>query len=227
MPSNRKKQRAIGQYETVQDRYYLFCEGKQTEPLYFKGFEKEIKNNPIYKNLVFVKVEGLGKETLRVIYEAEKYVIDNKISGAQIWCIYDKDSFPADDFNTVSEYADALNKNQSKVEYHVAWSNQCIEYWFILHFDWYVSDNDRKYYRRYLHKKFAELGWKRYTKNNEELFHILSKYGSPKLAIQRAERRLQECEGKSDANSAPATKVHLLVSQLARYLPDEIKAYYI
>lgn len=227
MPSNRKKRRTIEKYETIQDRYYLFCEGKQTEPLYFKGFEKEIKNNPIYKNLVFVKVEGLGKETLRVIYEAEQYVIDNNISDAQIWCIYDKDSFPADDFNTVSEYADALNRNQNKVKYYVAWSNQCIEYWFILHFDWYVSDNDRKYYRRYLHKKFAEFGWKRYTKNNEELFNILTKCGNPKLAIQRAERRLKECEGKNDANSAPATKVHLLVNQLAKYLPDETKSYYI
>lgn len=227
MPSNRKKQRTIERYETVQNRYYLFCEGEQTEPLYFKGFENEIKNNPIYKNLVFVKVEGLGKETLRVIYEAEQYVLDNNISDAQIWCIYDKDSFPADDFNTVSEYADALNRSQNKVKYQVAWSNQCIEYWFILHFDWYTSDNDRKYYRKYLHKKFAELGWKRYTKNNEDLFNILTIFGNPKLAIKRAESRIQECKGKSDSKSVPATKVHLLVRQLAKYLPDEIRSHYI
>lgn len=227
MPSNRKKQRTLEKYEPVQEKFYLFCEGERTEPLYFKGFEKEIKNNPIYKNLVFIKVEGLGKETLRVIYEAEQYVKDNKISHAQIWCIYDKDSFPAKDFNAVSEYADNLNKKQGNVHYYVAWSNQCIEYWFILHFDWYDSDNDRKYYRKYLHKKFADLGWKRYTKNNDELFYILTKHGNPKLAIQRATRRLQECEGKTDADSIPATKVHLLVSQLAKYLPEDIKHCYL
>ena len=90
---NRKKQRRLNYIEPV-ERIYIFCEGEQTEPLYFDGFVKEIKKNPIYKNTVFIEVIGLAKETLRVVEDAEKYVEQNKIKNANIWCVYDKDSFP-------------------------------------------------------------------------------------------------------------------------------------
>jgi len=224
---NRKRQRKIDYLSTIDKKYYIFCEGERTEPLYFRGFEKAIKANPMYKNAVHVEVNGLGLETLRVIYAAEQYVLDHKLKNAEIWCVYDKDSFPAQDFNAVSAYAETLNQRQTDVRYCVAWSNQCIEYWFILHFDLYTADNDRKYYRAYLHKKFAAFGYQRYEKDNTELFQILTEYGDPKKAIQRAQDRLQECAECSDANSVPATKVHLLVGKLAEYLPNALKKRYL
>lgn len=227
LPRNRKKNRRIEYLETVKEKIYVFCEGEQTEPLYFKGFEKAIKSDPIYKNSVHVHIEGVGAETLRVIYAAEQYVKKNSIIDASIWCVYDKDCFPKQDFNAVAEYAETLNNKQSDVTYKVAWSNQCIEYWFILHFDLYTSDNDRKYYRDFLHKKFRNLGWERYQKNNAELFDIMTHLGNPKRAIAWAKKQISEFEGKSDSDSAPATKVHLLVQELAKYLPEDIKCKYI
>ena len=226
-PKNKKKPRKIEHIEPATIKFYIFCEGEQTEPKYFSGFEKAIKSNPIYRNLVHVQVEGVGAETLRVIHAAENYVTQNNIENASIWCVYDKDSFPKQDFNAVSQRAETLNSQQNKVCYHVAWSNQCIEYWFILHFAYYDSDNSRKDYRRFLHDKFKSLGWNRYEKNNEELFQIMTNSGNPKLAIRNAERRLRECEGKSDTASVPATKVHLLIKELAKYLPDDIRVKYL
>lgn len=226
-PNNRKKPRRVEHLETAREKFYIFCEGAQTEPLYFQGFEKAIKSNAVYKNLVHVHVEGVGAETLRVISAAEEYVRVNKIRNANIWCVYDKDSFPKQDFNAVSQRAETLNSQQSDVRYFVAWSNQCIEYWFILHFAYYVSDNDRKYYRKFLHAKFKELGWNRYEKNNEELFSIMTDKGNPKQAIRFAEKRLKDCAGKSDTASVPATKVHLLVQELAKYLPESIRVKYL
>lgn len=224
---DRKKIRKVEYIEPPEKKFYIFCEGEQTEPKYFSGFEKAIKSNAIYRNLVHIQVEGVGAETLRVIYAAEEYVKSHKIEDADIWCVYDKDSFPKQDFNAVSQRANTLNNQQKKVRYHVAWSNQCIEYWFILHFDYYDADNDRKDYRKFLHKKFKDLGWHRYEKNNEELFGIMTKSGNPKLAIKNAERRLKECGGKSDTATVPATKVHLLVKELAKYLPDDIRERYL
>lgn len=226
-PSNRKKARKVEHIEPASEKFYIFCEGAQTEPLYFRGFENAIKSNAIYKNLVHVHVEGVGAETLRVIYAAEEYVRQNKIVNANIWCVYDKDSFPKEDFNAVSQRAETLNTQQNKVRYYVAWSNQCIEYWFILHFAYYYADNSRKDYRRFLHTKFKELGWTRYEKNNEELFSIMTDKGNPKQAIKHAERRLVDLKGKSDTACVPATKVHLLVKELAKYLPDEIRVKYL
>lgn len=92
---NRKRQRKVGHLSAIEKKYYIFCEGKQTEPLYFKGFENAIKINPMYKNAVHVEAHGVGAETLRIIYTAEEFVIDNKLENADIWCVYDKDSFPA------------------------------------------------------------------------------------------------------------------------------------
>lgn len=48
-------------------------------------------------------------ETMRVIGMAERYVKKNKLQKGQIWCVYDKDSFPADDFNGVVLRAERLN----------------------------------------------------------------------------------------------------------------------
>ena len=219
---NRKKQRIV-EHLAPSQKIYIFCEGKQTEPLYFEAFKREITKNPIYKNSVFVSVNGLGKETLRVVKYAENYVYTHEISGAQIWCVYDKDSFPNEDFNMAETVIENLNNSQSSNVYYAAWSNQCVEYWFILHFSYYTSNNDRKYYRSFLHKKFAELGWDRYEKNNEELFSILITQGNPKQAIIWSEKQLKSFNKKTPSKSAPATKVHLLVQELAKYLPDELK----
>ncbi len=226
-PQNKKKPRKVEHLETIREKIYIFCEGEQTEPLYFKGFEKAITSNAIYKNLVDIHVEGVGEETLRVIYAAEEYVKKNKPKNANIWCVYDKDSFPKQDFNAVSERANTLNRQQSDVIYNVAWSNQCIEYWFILHFAFYDADNDRKECRKFLHSKFKELGWEKYEKNNNELFNIMTKKGNPKQAIIWAQRRLEACKGLTDTASVPATKVHLLVQTLAKYLPDSLRIKYL
>ena len=223
---NRKKARKIEHLPLIEFRFYIFCEGIQTEPLYFKGLKKAIEKNPIYKNIVSIEVEGVGAETLKVLEAAEEKVRNLKIMNAQIWCVYDKDSFPPERFNNVSERVKVLNQNQADVVYRVGWSNQCIEYWFILHFDYYDSDNDRKYYRKYLHKKFREIGWNKYEKNNEELFELLSRHGNPQQAINLAKLRLSECKGCTDSQSVPATKVHELVEELAVYLPDDIRNRY-
>ena len=219
----RKKVRRIEHLPLREHVYYIFCEETKTEPQYFEEIKKAIERNPIYKNMVQIKVEGVGAETLRVIEAAEEKINTLKLKNAQVWCIYDKDDFSADRFNQVPERVNNLNKNQMAVQYMVGWSNQCIEYWFVLHFAFYDADNDRIYYRRFLDRKFKELGWSKYEKNNSELFNILTTYGNPKLAINYAKQRLSRCSGCTASQSVPATKVHELVEELAKFLSDDIR----
>ena len=70
-----------------------------------------------------------------VIGMAEDYVKEESPEGkeGQVWCVYDKDSFPAEHFNGVGERANSLNKIKPELQYHAAWSNECIEFWFLLH----------------------------------------------------------------------------------------------
>lgn len=217
---NWKKKRRVENLAQKEHRYYIFCEGEQTEPLYFQRIKELIEENPIYKNMVLIEIEGCGAETMRVIGEAEKYVARNKIDKGQIWCVYDKDSFPAEHFNGVGIRGDVLNKKNPDLQYHVAWSNQCIEYWFILHFSYYDSDNDRNEYINYLNQKFNDLRIGKYTKNSKDIFDILLKYGNLELAIRYAEKRLNNCPQQTDANITPGTKVHLLLKELLKFLPD-------
>ena len=222
-----KKKRRQEYLEMKQYRYYIFCEGQQTEPLYFAGFKKLIEENPIYKNMVLLEIVPCQAETMRVIEMAEDYVKRNKITKGQIWCVYDKDSFPSERFNGVVERADNLNKENPELQYHTAWSNECIEYWFLLHFAYYTANNHRSEYIVFLNDKFKELGIGKYQKNMNYIFDILMEYGNPKLAIRHAKRIMNEGAGKTPTEIAPGTKVYELVEELAKYLPKEIQSRFI
>ena len=124
--NNWKSSRPTEHLEPKDFEYYIFCEGQQTEPNYFNGFKELIDNNPIYEDMVRIEIEPCGAETLRVIYQAEEYVRKHSLKKAQIWCVYDKDSFPAEHFNAVEERAKVLNQRNEDVQYYCAWSNECI-----------------------------------------------------------------------------------------------------
>ncbi len=217
-----KKKRRQEYLELKQYRYYIFCEGQQTEPLYFVGFKKLIEGNPIYRDMVLIEIEPCQAETMRVIGMAERYVKKNRIQKGQIWCVYDKDSFPADDFNGVVNRAENLNKENSQLQYHTAWSNECIEFWFLLHFAYYTANNHRREYIAFLNDKFRELGIGKYQKNMKDIFDILTEKGNPKLAIRYARRIINDGKSKTPAEIAPGTKVYELVEELVKYLPEHV-----
>lgn len=215
-----KKKRRMEYLEKREYRYYIFCEGEQTEPLYFEGFKQLIEDNPIYREMVLIQIEPCGAETMRVIGMAEEYVRKNHITKGQIWCVYDKDSFPPERFNGVAERAASLNKDNDVLQYHVAWSNECIEFWFLLHFAYYTSNNHRSEYIEFLSKKFKELGLGAYEKNRKDTFTILQEYGKEDLAIRYAKRIIADNEGKTPTEIAPGTKVYELVEELRKYCGD-------
>lgn len=218
-----KKRRRQEYLELKQYRYYIFCEGQQTEPQYFDGFKKLIEDNPIYRDMVLIEIEPCQAETMRVIGMAEDYVKKNRIQKGKIWCVYDKDSFPPERFNRVVERAENLNKENPELQYHTAWSNECIEFWFLLHFAYYTANNHRTEYIAFLNDKFRELGIGKYQKNMKNIFDSLIEYGDPKLAIRYAKRIIKEGVGKTPTEIAPGTKVYELVEELVKYLPETIQ----
>ena len=76
-----KKKRRKEYLEKKEFRYYIFCEGQQTEPLYFEGFKRYIEENPIYRDMVLIEIEPCQAETMRVISMAERYVKRTKFRG--------------------------------------------------------------------------------------------------------------------------------------------------
>ncbi|MBE1554150.1 RloB family protein [Sporosarcina limicola] len=113
--------------------FLIATEGKSTEVNYFKGFKDEI--NARFKNSIQsyeIEIKGIGKETLRVIEDIEEYSRKLPILYENIWAVFDKDDFPQDDFDN------AINK-AGEMGMEVAWSNQCFELWYLLHFSYSQS----------------------------------------------------------------------------------------
>lgn len=207
--------------------FYLFSEGTKTEPYYFNGFKECIESNPIYKNMVQIEMHPCGDNTTHVLEIAEKYVSKNKINSGEVWCIYDKDDFPAYRFDAVDDSVSSRHDENSSLKYYAAWSNECLEFWFVLHFENYQSNNHRKDYYKFLDKKFQEFNVGQYKKNEKDIFEILLEHGNPLLAIRYAKRIIDENGKNPPSKIAPGTKVYELVEHLSKFLPDEYKERFI
>lgn len=195
---------------------YIFCEGAVTEANYFGGFQRQIEREPIYQGML--TIAPCASNTTQIVREARRYVKKHQITKGEIWCVYDKDDFPADRFDRAVTLARELSKESSTLQYHTAWSNESFEFWFVLHFADYRSNNHREQYVRFLKDRLGS-----YKKNRPDLFEVMTEQGSPRLAIRYAKRILEESAGKRPSQIAPGTTVHLLVEQLIPYLPEELQ----
>ena len=59
-----REEEIIEHLEKKEFRYYIFCEGQATEPKYFQGFKRYIEDNPIYRDMVLIEIEGCQAETI-------------------------------------------------------------------------------------------------------------------------------------------------------------------
>lgn len=96
--------------------YLIVTEGKKTEPLYFEGIRKRIREK-VGGNVDVVPVidiNGEGCSTGKLIEATERIVKEAKIPYQHIWIVFDKDDF--DDFDQAVKIG--LDKG-----YQIAWSN--------------------------------------------------------------------------------------------------------
>lgn len=187
-----KRSRRLNLFEPRQ-RILIVCEGEKTEPNYFLQF-------PIPKDSVVV-VKGIGANTISLVKEAIRLMSEEKYH--QVWCVFDKDSFPAANFNLA---IDAANNNGIKVAY----SNEAFELWYVLHFDYLHTGIDR---HQYIDRLSQLLGFQ-YQKNSVTMYDLIS--SRQKDAIRNARRLLSEYPNESPSSNNPSTTVHLLVEQLNR-----------
>lgn len=104
----------------------IMCEGN--ESFYFQSFPVANKK---------IKTYAAGRSKLSLIEEALKEVERNKkskndIPFEQIWCVFDMD-FEPNQTKQRSEFDNAIKKANNK-NIRTAWSNDCIELWYLLHF---------------------------------------------------------------------------------------------
>lgn len=202
----RKRERKESRREIKPDRILIVCEGAETEPNYFHGLKSKMDLE--YRKRLDIQVEGVGKCTCSLIEHAAKLQQQAEVIYNEIWCVFDKDSFP--DFDEAISLA-------SRKDFKAAWSNESFELWFLLHFNYYDAQLGRQDYNTKLDQIFQTRGISNdgYKKNLKNIYEILSLYGSEKSAFKNADKLEKfHIDEKIPSNKNPMTRVHYLVNRL-------------
>lgn len=189
----------------------IVCEGENTEPSYFNQFRIQSAK---------VKSVGEGYNTVSLVNRAFELSQQGKYD--KVWCVFDKDDFKDDDFNTAIRIAEDNN-------FGVAYSNQSFEYWLILHFnDHQGGGMPRDDYNGKINKllkpfnvSFDGNGSKIVKEDFFELLDGLDKKTGRKrveLAIVRAESIYNQLDHANPAKEESSTTVFKLVSELLKYV---------
>ncbi|MBI2283278.1 MAG: RloB domain-containing protein [Bacteroidetes bacterium] len=197
--------------KTEKPTILIVCEGKNTEPSYFGQFKLTSAT---------IKAIGNGYNTITLVNQAID--INQKGSYDQVWCVFDKDQFPANDFNNAIAIAAANN-------FGVAYSNQAFEYWLILHFvDHQGGGMNRDEYNKKINEYINPLGVNYDGEGSktitEDFFELLigfdEKNNRPRneLAIIRAKRNYNLLPHASPATEESSTTVFRLVEEIMKFI---------
>jgi hypothetical protein len=187
--------------------FLIVCEGAKTEPNYFKSFPKQIG-----KVVYDIELEGGGLNTLRVVEKAIELRDKSAQKYDRVWAVFDKDSFPARDFNNAILKAKANHIS-------CAWSNEAFELWYLLHFHNRVTPMSRDKYKESIERAVNDqIKDKKkafsYAKNAPDMYRILENYGDQSQAIRWAKELTRKFNDERFALHNPCTHVFQLVEEL-------------
>ena len=202
-----KKQSQRRETKTIRCSILIVCEGTKTEPNYFEAFAEKRQGVIVYD----IEVKGLGRGMKDVVEKA--IYLKGKNDYDRVWAVFDKDEFPAKDFN------EAISLGQ-KNGIEVAWSNEAFELWYLYHFQNVTTGVSRKDYETKISaavnasSKYKSREKYKYAKKNPDNFKIMTTYGSMESALRYAETKRGEYTDSRYANHNPCTTVYRLVRQL-------------
>ena len=194
-PTGRKGRREVDTRAT-RKRFLIVCEGQRTEVLYFKAF-------PV--SSAEVRVEGEGRNTTSLVKAAIAYAKEGTYD--EVWVVYDRDDFSARDFNAAQARIRSLDSDRPE-RWYAAWSNQCFELWYLLHFQLVES----RLHRKTLAEGKLPMALGSYRKNDPTLYDRL--LARQPVAIQNATRLEHAAGDATPSDAEPCTRVHHLVLAL-------------
>lgn len=196
------------------ERHLFVTEGTKTEPNYLNGMVDAICRNYGEAARRQFKIIGGGDNTLNLLKKAEKHQRNEGDGYQHVWIIYDQDDFPACNFDNTWDRCEALNEQfEGGIRYHAIWSNECVELWFLLHFDYLDTAIGRDQYRDILSERLG----RRYDKTDETLFDAL--LPRMRCAVKNAKLLMSRYpEGTPPSQCVPGTNFYELVEYLEAYL---------
>ncbi|MFP3043223.1 RloB family protein [Treponema primitia] len=184
---------------TRQPRIILIvCEGEKTEPNYFKAFPE---NPCVYDE---IDIQGTGYNTISLVEKAiqlKNEAQKKRQPYQEVWCVFDRDSFPLESFNE----ALALAKREN---IRCAYSIEAFEIWYLLHFNYCDTALSRTQYK----EKLTTALDAEYLKNAKDMYKRLQ--DKQETAIRNANKLYNIQCTKAIRDQNPITTVFELVKKL-------------
>ena len=181
--------------------FYVFCEGKRTEPDYFRALKDSLTPNSNV-NLKFPYVGAvpytIATHAVEFISRPQRHLRSfNRYD--QVWAVFDRDSH-----HKFDEAVRLCKEN----DVSIGRSNPCFEVWLILHLQDYdaLDDNAQKVKSHYRKLLRSQKNWKK-----EGYYQELVKYveDAESRAIHQMKRRYQD----NNEYGVPSTTVgHLTIA---------------
>ena len=205
--------------------YLIYCEGKNTEPSYFKKFKL---------SSVTIDSFGEGKNTLSLVERAKQLADEAQNKNKKydkVWCVFDADPKP-DNPNQLKNFNAAIDAAK-KYGFGVAYSNQAFEYWLLLHFDDHQGGSmNRNLYGDKLNSYLNPLGIHYDFDGNKtinldffiELTTVVKtdrkglKFTRADIASLRAEKIYKRLDHKNPGLEESSTSVFQLVNELKKII---------
>ncbi len=171
----------------------IVCEGAKTEPAYFNSFRVATH---------VCEVKGIGDNTISLVKRA-KEIKEESSDYSEVWCVFDRDSFPKKNVNNALNLAKTLG-------YNCAFSNESFELWYVLHFCYLDTKISRADYCKRLSTHLKSP----YKKNDASMYESLKKLQD--VAIKNAKKlEASVCTpGLALCDATPFTTVYKLVEKL-------------
>jgi RloB-like protein len=184
--------------------FFLFCEGQNTEPQYFKAIEKLFPRIMIHPHRAAGDPSAIAKKALikhkEVRPKGRKSINSaprNSFEAAdQVWAIFDRDTHA---------HFDGPIKQCNDAGIGVAASNPCFELWLTLH----KCDFDQALTHTDMQKHFQNI-CPDYDRKNGKTTDFLALIKNLSDAERRAEGQINARKDTGDVGSIPYTTVFLL-----------------
>ncbi len=180
-------------------RFFLFCEGQNTEPEYFKALKNSCTGAMISIECVAPAgvpetLTGLAKKRQKQLNKEKR-----KNKSAQkdsVWAVFDKDEHP--------NVANAIQVCES-ADVGLAYSNPCFEVWLLLHHEDHHASDDR----HEVQQKYANID-PDYDANNRKIPNCNALIRDIEVAENRAENQCSQRELEGAVLGRPCTTVYKL-----------------
>lgn len=191
------------QVKEVRKKILIVTEGK-TEKEYFDQY----KRMPSITVLTYDAGDNKRSLVEKTIEYRDQLVVQGKIEAEDsVWAVFDRDidgrnPSDTDNFNQALQVAENANIN-------VAYSNDSVELWFLVHF----QDVSTSLHRKDINAKLsAHLGFTYKKAQGKQMYQLIKAYRMD--AVKRCIAMQKNMKGVAPADANPSTTVHLLVNEI-------------